>query len=376
MNIKCIDLFCGAGGLTKGFESLGLNVVAGFDFDPACEHPYSQNNGANFVFKDITKVTAEELLRTFGEADIKVLAGGAPCQPFSTYSQRYETVGTARWRLLYKFAELIEGVNPEIVVMENVANVTKHTVFNDFLSTLQRLGYFLFSEVIDCSDFGLPQTRKRNITIASKLAPFDLVSKQVKNPSTVENAIGHIPSIQAGEPNSFDPLHISPGLSSLNLSRIRHSKPGGSWRDWPEELIAACHNKPSGRTYPGVYARMSWQKPSPTLTTQFFGFGNGRFGHPEQDRAISLREGAILQGFPMQYSFVPKDLSVSFKPIGRMIGNAVPVTLARLIGLSLLNHLAIVDPVQIRNTELSLVDDGFFEMSPYLKIDSNPLVAE
>ena len=121
---------------------------------------------------------------------------------------------------------------------------------------------------------------------------------------------------------------------------------------------------------------MSWQKPSPTLTTQFFGFGNGRFGHPEQDRAISLREGAILQGFPMQYSFVPKDLSVSFKPIGRMIGNAVPVTLARLIGLSLLNHLAIVDPVQIRNTELSLVDDGFFEMSPYLKIDSNPLVAE
>ena len=161
MNKKCIDLFCGAGGLTKGFESLGLNVLAGFDFDPACENPYSQNNEANFVFKDITKVTAEELLRTFGEADIKVLAGGAPCQPFSTYSQRYETVGTARWRLLYKFAELIEGVNPEIVVMENVANVTKHTVFADFLSTLQRLGYFVFSEVIDCSDFGLPQTRKQ-----------------------------------------------------------------------------------------------------------------------------------------------------------------------------------------------------------------------
>ena len=121
---------------------------------------------------------------------------------------------------------------------------------------------------------------------------------------------------------------------------------------------------------------MSWQKPSPTLTTQFFGFGNGRFGHPEQDRAISLREGAILQGFPMQYSFVPKDLSVSFKPIGRMIGNAVPVTLARLIGLSLLNHLAIIDPVQIRNTELSLVDDGLFEISPHPKIDSNRLVAE
>ena len=376
MKIKCIDLFCGAGGLTRGFESVGLHVAAGFDFDPVCEHPYNQNNAATFVHKDITKVSAEELLGAFGETDVKILAGGAPCQPFSTYSQRYKTVGTARWRLLYKFAELIKGVNPEIVVMENVANVTKHIVFADFLSTLSKLGYFIFSEVIDCSDFGLPQKRKRNITIASKLAPFDLVYKQIKSPLTVANAIGHLPGIKAGEPNSHDSLHISSGLSSLNLSRIKHSKPGGSWRDWPEELIAECHNKPSGRSYPGVYARMSWEKPSPTLTTQFFGFGNGRFGHPEQDRAISLREGAILQGFPLNYSFVPEEASICFKPIGRLIGNAVPVTLARLIGLSLLNHLSIIDPVQIKDTRLSFAENGFFEPSLQFKPHSNPLVAE
>ena len=376
MKIKCIDLFCGAGGLTAGFESLGLDVIAGYDFDPVCEHPYSQNNSATFVHKDITKVSAEELLRVFGKTDLKILAGCAPCQPFSTYSQRYTTIGTSRWRLLYKFAELVEGVRPEIVVMENVANVTKHTVFADFLTTLRRLGYFLFSDVIDCSVIGLPQTRKRNITIASKIAPFDLVSKQVKSPLTVANAIGHLPSIKAGETNSHDSLHISSGLSSLNLSRIKHSKPGGSWRDWPEELIAACHNKPSGRSYPGVYARMSWEKPSPTLTTQFFGFGNGRFGHPEQDRAISLREGAILQGFPMNYSFVPEEARVCFTPIGRLIGNAVPVTLARLIGLSLLNHLSIIDPVQIRDTGLSLVENEPSGDSFQLKPDTRLLVAE
>jgi DNA (cytosine-5)-methyltransferase 1 len=123
------------------------------------------------------------------------------------------------------------------------------------------------------------------------------------------------------------------------MERMRASKPGGTWRDWPSHLVAECHRKPTGKTYPGVYARMAWDEPSPTLTTQFYGFGNGRYGHPEQDRAISLREGAILQGFPKRYSFVKKGEPVHFKVLGRLIGNAVPVTLGRVIGKSVKAHL-------------------------------------
>jgi DNA (cytosine-5)-methyltransferase 1 len=124
-------------------------------------------------------------------------------------------------------------------------------------------------------------------------------------PKKVEDVIGNLPPHEAGQVDPNDPLHQCSTLSDLNLKRIRKSKPGGTWRDWPEELVAECHKKRSGRTYPGVYARMEWGKPAPTMTTQYFGYGNGRFGHPEQDRAISLREGAIFQGFTEDYKFVP-----------------------------------------------------------------------
>jgi DNA (cytosine-5)-methyltransferase 1 len=111
------------------------------------------------------------------------------------------------------------------------------------------------------------------------------------------------------------------------------------WRDWPKHLVAECHKKKTGKTYPGVYGRMKYDEPAPTLTTQFYGFGNGRFGHPTQARAISLREGALLQGFPPSYSFIPDDEPVQFKPLGRMIGNAVPVDLGRVIGESIIKHV-------------------------------------
>lgn len=134
-------------------------------------------------------------------------------------------------------------------------------------------------------------------------------------------------------------MHAASKLSELNLERIRASRPGGTWRDWPKHLVADCHRRETGQTYPGVYGRMHWDEPAPTLTTQFYGFGNGRFGHPKQDRAISLREGAILQGFPKSYSFIPKGAPVHFKALGRMIGNAVPVTLGEVIGQSIASHL-------------------------------------
>jgi len=165
------------------------------------------------------------------------------------------------------------------------------------------------------------------------------------SPQTVRQAIGHLRPLEAGEATSGDKLHMSAKLSEKNLQRIRISKPGGTWRDWPEYLIADCHRADSGQTYPGVYARMEWDKPAPTMTTQCFGFGNGRFGHPEQDRAISLREAAILQSFPRDYAFIPEEGEVSFKVMGRLIGNAVPVNLGRAIARSIKNHLA-----EVKNT--------------------------
>jgi DNA (cytosine-5)-methyltransferase 1 len=180
--------------------------------------------------------------------------------------------------------------------------------------------------------------RKRLVLVASKLGPIRIPEFELPR-STVRNAIGDLPLLFAGQEDPHDRLHRASNLSELNLERIRASSPGGTWRDWPEHLRAPCHVKDSGATYPSVYGRMEWDEPAPTITTQCFGYGNGRFGHPEQDRAISLREAAMLQGFPKDYSFIPNDETVSFAKLGRLIGNAVPVTLAEIIGKLMVEHV-------------------------------------
>lgn len=337
----CIDLFCGVGGLTHGLISEGIPVVAGIDVDANCRHPFETNNGAKFIKEDISRTTPAKLRALFKDSDIRILAGCAPCQPFSTYAQRYDTVGSPRWGLLYEFARLVKGVRPDIVTMENVPTVEKHQVYGDFVTALKNAGYWVWHDVVDCSSYGLPQRRRRMVLLASRLGPIDLIESTHGCPVTVRDAISKLPVIAAGDSLPSDPLHATSKLSKINLERIRASRPGGTWRDWPKRLVADCHRRDTGRTYPGVYGRMVWDEPAPTLTTQYYGFGNGRFGHPEQDRAISLREGAILQGFPKNYSFVPDNAPIHFKTLGRMIGNAVPVTLGKVIGLSILRHLAI-----------------------------------
>jgi DNA (cytosine-5)-methyltransferase 1 len=176
--------------------------------------------------------------------------------------------------------------------------------------------------------------------LASRHGDIKMIEPELARPKTVRQAIGSLRALSAGEAASKDRLHASSSLSEKNLKRIKVSKPGGTWRDWPEHLVADCHRAESGRTYPGVYGRMEWDKPAPTMTTQCYGFGNGRFGHPVQDRAISLREAAILQSFPKDYAFLPKDAVVSFTALGRLIGNAVPVELGRAIAKSIKLHLA------------------------------------
>jgi DNA (cytosine-5)-methyltransferase 1 len=339
--IACIDLFCGAGGLTHGFVLEGLPVVAGIDLDPACRYPYETNNGATFVERDIGEISAAEINELFGDAELKILAGCAPCQPFSTYAQRYELDGKdGKWGLLYHFARLAQETAPDIITMENVPTVAKHQVFHDFVDTLKRLGYLVWLDVVDSSQYGVPQSRRRMVLLASKHGEIRMIEPTHTQPKTVRQAISELHPIHAGQASSMDKLHIASTLTEKNLQRIKASKPGGTWRDWPEHLIADCHRSKTGKTYPSVYGRMEWDKPAPTMTTQCFGFGNGRFGHPEQDRAISLREAAILQSFPDDYAFLPEESEICFKVLGRMIGNAVPVDLGRAIARSINIHLA------------------------------------
>jgi DNA (cytosine-5)-methyltransferase 1 len=226
--------------------------------------------------------------------------------------------------------------------MENVPGLLEYEIFDDFIAELENEKYHVSYQVINCSDYGIPQRRQRLVLLASKLGLIQILPprKRPNGDKTVREAISKLPPIEAGEICRQDPLHQSSGLSPINMQRIRSSKPGGTWRDWNPKLVAMCHKKKSGKTYPGVYGRMQWDEPAPTITTQFYGFGNGRFGHPEQDRAISLREGAILQSFPKTYKFVRKGEAIHRKTIGRLIGNAVPVKLGEIIGKSIVKHVS------------------------------------
>lgn len=335
---EVVDLFCGVGALSHGLKMAGLKIVAGYDIDSRCKHAFEKNNGGEFYARDVSKLTAEEIKKHFSGKTKSVLAGCAPCQPFSTYKQRYEE--DPQWSLVNKFGRLAVAVSPDFVTMENVPallNYKKGKVFLDFCKLLEDAGYKVSWSIAKCEEFGVPQKRRRLVVIASRNSqPMPLQSTH-STPVTVRQAIGKLPKLEAGTAHTADPLHASASLSKLNLKRIKASKPGGTWRDWPTSLRAECHRRSTGKTYSGVYGRMSWESPSPTMTTQCYGFGNGRFGHPEQDRAITLREAAILQSFPADYDFLPEGEAISFTEVGRWIGNAVPVKLAQAIGSTIVS---------------------------------------
>ena len=335
-----VDLFCGAGGLSYGMQQAGIEIIAGIDTDPACLHPFETNIKAKFYQEDVAELSVAFVESLFADNQIRVLAGCAPCQPYSSYTNG-SAVREHEWQLLSKFANIVEELCPEVVTMENVPRLERHSVFREFLAVLDEADYQYTYDMIRCAQYGVPQTRRRLVLLASKLGEIELLppTHSKGDFSTVRQSIHHLTKINAGTESERDPLHKSSGLSQTNLDRIRSSKPGGTWRDWDDSLRAACHTRDSGRTYQSVYGRMRWDQPAPTITTQFHGFGNGRFGHPTQDRAISLREGALLQTFPENYSFVPDGDTVHIAPVARLIGNAVPVKLGEAIGHSILAHV-------------------------------------
>lgn len=339
-----VDLFCGIGGLTKGLSLAGIDVVAGFDIDESCKFAYERNNNSKFIGKDVSAITPEEINQLFpNQNEVKMIVGCAPCQPFSRYSLRYRKEGRTdnKWKLLYSFSRLVNECVPEIVSMENVPSLENEKVFRDFVRQLKNIGYYVDWNIVYCPDYGVPQKRKRLVLLASRFGEIHLIPPLYTKEKykTVRMAIGALAQISDGEVCKRDNLHRASKLSEINKKRIMQSRPGGTWRDWDEALRVNCHNKKTGITYPSVYGRMRWDEPSPTITTQFYGYGNGRFGHPEQNRAISLREGAILQSFPDDYIFTDEEHPAKKRELGMHIGNAVPVELGRAIGVSIQQHL-------------------------------------
>nr|P25265.1 RecName: Full=Type II methylase M.HgiDII; Short=M.HgiDII; AltName: Full=Cytosine-specific methyltransferase HgiDII; AltName: Full=Modification methylase HgiDII [Herpetosiphon aurantiacus]CAA38941.1 methyltransferase [Herpetosiphon giganteus] len=336
-----IDLFCGVGGLTHGLILEGFGVLAGIDNDPSCKYAYEQNNRTRFIEKSISEVDGRELNALYPNNQHKILVGCAPCQDFSQYTKKSRT-GT-KWQLLTEFSRLIREIEPDIISMENVPEVrtfNRGEVFNNFIQSLEQLGYHVSHSVVHCPDYGIPQQRDRLVLFAAKQGVIKIIppTHTPENYRTVRDVIGSLATNYSGGHWEGDSMHAASRLEDINLRRIQHSVPGGTWADWPEELIAECHKKESGESYGSVYGRMEWDKVAPTITTQCNGYGNGRFGHPEQDRAISLREAALLQTFPRSYQFAPEG-QLKFKTVSRQIGNAVPVALGRVIAKSIKRFL-------------------------------------
>lgn len=342
--IEAVDLFCGVGGLSFGMKNRDIKILAGFDLDYTCKYAFESNNNSAFYHKDISELLPEEVSALYSSSSIKLLAGCAPCQPFSSYSYKNKNKDSSKYDLLYEFGRLVQGVQPHIVTMENVAQILsfkEKPVLNDFVSTLIDEGYYVSVTKVFCPDYGIPQNRKRLVLLASKFGEIDLLppTHSPDDYVTVKDAIGNLPQLSAGETCKEDPLHRSSFLSPLNLKRIKNTPYGGSWKDWPKDLMLKCHKSRRGKSFGSVYGRMVWEKPAPTMTTQCTGFGNGRFGHPTQDRAISIREAALIQTFPLSYKFFKNEEDVSIKRASRYIGNAVPPKLGEVIAESIINHI-------------------------------------
>ena len=341
-----VDLFCGCGGLSYGMRRAGIRVLAGIDIDKDMKSTYEVNNpGSLFVPWDIKDVNSEMIREIFAGYDgHRILAGCAPCRPFSTIN-REGGKKHMDYGLLDFFTKLVIEVKPDAVIMENVPGLIRsgNEVFSRFLAALHKIGLkHSFEPHLDVADYGVPQHRKRLILVASKMMPrlphksHGLGTK--RKYVTVRDKIAYLPEIPAGYRENNVRKHSCKSLNEINFRRI-HLTPhnGGSRKDLPRELWIPAHLNHSG--HGDTYGRMKWDEPAPTLTCKCTSISNGRFAHPEQDRGISLREAALLQGFPKTYK-----LPDTFEVAQRCIGNSFPPIMAEKVSLSLLKSLDVDKP--------------------------------
>ncbi|MFN7009305.1 MAG: DNA cytosine methyltransferase [Allorhizobium sp.] len=338
--LKAVDFFCGAGGMSFGLSQAGINVLGGVDNARDCKLTYEKNvPGAKFIRHDITRLSAPELGRRLGlerNDPNLVFCGCSPCQFWSKIrTDKTKSVKTAF--LLKQFQRFIKYFRPGFVVVENVPGLYRrkdNDILRCFLEFLADQGYQFTDGVVNANHYGVPQNRMRYLLIASRLSEVKPMPASVTEGSfNVSDFIGTnngFATIDAGHRDETDFQHSSASLSAKNIRRIAMTPASGgdrgAWSSDPELQLDAYRGRDT--IFKDVYGRMSWDRPAPTITTRFISLSNGRFGHPEENRAISIREGATLQTFPKDYRFYSSNLN----SLARQIGNAVPPALARKIG--------------------------------------------
>ena len=344
MRFTCVDSFSGAGGLSLGLSEAGFEMLLSFDIDEKCvetlrSNPKHLNHPA--MRADIRDMLSGGLLARIGmrPGELFLLAGGPPCQGFSI--QRIGEDRDSRNELVALYGRLVEEVRPFFFVMENVSGMQGKrgkAILSELILMLESIGYRVRKRLLDAEDFGVPQRRKRIILVGERhdIGSAYAFPQPTGERRTVRDAIAFLPPPpDDGKPHPDYPLHRRDRLTPINLKRI-NSLGQGQGRDFlPEELLAKCHKVDSAMIgHRNVYGRMSWDDVAPTITARFDSFTRGLFGHPEQPRSISLCEGALLQTFPLDYSFKGSKVEIA-----RQIGNAVPPMLAKAIGESILTAL-------------------------------------
>ncbi|MDE0145352.1 MAG: DNA cytosine methyltransferase [Nitrospira sp.] len=346
MKVKVFDFFSGCGGASYGFREAGMSIVFALDWDSDSQRTFEVNfPSVHFELADIrtTKVSYIRSLVNMERPNPILFCGCAPCQPFTKQNTKHPArKNDERVPLLSCFAKFVVGCKPDIVFVENVPGLQKLNrrtqPFGKFLQSLEEAGYHVAYRRVPLMKYGVPQSRCRLVLLASRHGTIGLPTETngpgTTNPEyeTVRNWIEDLPPIAAGKEFATVPNHCAARLSELNLERLRATPEGGGHRDWPKRLQLECHKKISG--YSDVYGRMSWDRPAPGLTTRCISYSNGRFGHPEQNRAISVREAACLQTFPRDFFF-----EGTLASMARQIGNAVPVRMATIIGHHVNRHL-------------------------------------
>lgn len=343
--MHAIDFFCGGGGMTFGLRCAGINVIAGVDLDKEAKETYEYNNpGSVFINTDIRRLRSDFFERKFKIKrvdDSLILVGCSPCQFYSIINTDKEKSFKSK-DLLKNFSRFIEYYLPGFVLVENVPGIltNKNSILPFFLKKLEELGYNqIIKDVVDLSYYGVPQSRRRFSLIATRIKDISLSLPDKDNKQALlRDFIGEtkgFSKIPAGHKDPTDFNHTTAGFSDICLKRIRKTTHnGGSRQDWahdPELQLKCFIGKDN--CFTDTYGRMWWDKPAPTITTKFFSISNGRFGHPDEDRALSIREGATLQTFPKNYIFK----TISITSTARLIGNAVPCEYARRLGELLLS---------------------------------------
>ena len=352
LRVKVFDFFSGCGGASRGFQDAGMDVVFALDWDTDARRTFKQNfPSATIEPKDIRQVEEDSVHRLVAQQRPHpvLFCGCAPCQPFTKQNTtRPQPDEDDRVPLLLQFLRFIQKCEPDVVFVENVPGIQNvcpaSEPLSEFLQGLEDAGYAEPAYAsVPLKKYGVPQGRRRFLLLASRHGRVELPPEThgpgTDNPefATVRDWIADLPEIAAGETDPQIPDHRAARLSALNLKRMRATPEGGGNRDWPEDLQLKCHQETTG--YSDVYGRMSWDRPASGLTTRCISYSNGRFGHPKQDRAISVREAACLQTFPMDFRF-----SGSLNSMARQIGNAVPVRLTNVVGGHVARHLAEASP--------------------------------